>query len=131
MNQKCTNQPTLINLHPNEYIQGLHYYPFAINLDRYVESCNTLNDLSNKVCVPNKIEDLNLSIFIMISGINESETLTKHMSYECKCNFDGRNVIQVKIRKTVNVDVSLKIWKNIMFVKKIIFRILQHVVVKI
>ena len=38
MNQKCTNQPTLINLHPNEYIQGLHYYPFAINLDRYVET---------------------------------------------------------------------------------------------
>ena len=67
----------------------------------------------------------------MISGINESETLTKHMSYKFKCNFDGRNVIQVKIRKTVNVDVSLKIWKNIMFVKKIIFRILQHVVVKI
>ena len=109
MNQKCTNQPTLINSHPNEYVQGLQYYPFAINLDRYVESCNTLKDLSNKVCVPNKIEDLNLSIVIMISGINESKTLTKHMSCECKCNFDGRNVIQVKIRKTVNVDVSLKI----------------------
>ena len=26
-------QPTLINLHPNEYTQGLHYYPFAVNLD--------------------------------------------------------------------------------------------------
>ena len=26
-----------------------------------VPSCNTLNDLSNKVCVPNKTEDLNLN----------------------------------------------------------------------
>ena len=26
----------------------------------------------------------------MITRINESKTLTKHMSYECKCKFDGR-----------------------------------------
>ena len=45
-------QPALINLHPNEYNQELHYYPFAVNLDRCVGSCKTLNDLSNKVCVP-------------------------------------------------------------------------------
>ena len=47
-------QPILINLHPNEYNQEIHYYPFVLNLDRCVESCNTLNDLSNIVCVPNK-----------------------------------------------------------------------------
>ena len=62
-NQKCTTQPTLINLHPNQYTQGLHYYPFAVNLDRCVGSYNTLNDLSNTVCIPNNAEDLNLSIF--------------------------------------------------------------------
>ena len=88
-NQKCMIQPTLINLHPNEYSQEFHYYPFSVKLDRCVGSCNTLNDLSNKVCVPNKTEDLNLSVFNMITGINESKTLTKHISCECKCKFDG------------------------------------------
>ena len=39
----------LINLHPNDYTQGLHYYPFAVKLDRCVGSCNTPNDLSNKL----------------------------------------------------------------------------------
>ena len=29
------------------------------------------------MCVPNKTEDLNLSVFNMISGINKSKTLTK------------------------------------------------------
>ena len=48
-------QPTLINLHPNEYTQELHYYPFTVKLDRCVGSWNTIIDLSNKVCVPNKI----------------------------------------------------------------------------
>ena len=50
-NQKCDIQPTLIYLHPNEYSQEFHYYPFAVKLDRCAESCNTLNYLSNKVCV--------------------------------------------------------------------------------
>ena len=30
INQKCQIQPTLINLHPNEYIQEFHYYPFPV-----------------------------------------------------------------------------------------------------
>ena len=87
--QKCQIQPALINLHPNEYSQEFHYYSFVVKLDRYVGSYNTLKDLSNKVCIPNKTEDLNLSVFNMIAGINESKTLTKHISCECKCKLDG------------------------------------------
>ena len=59
-------QPTLFNLHPNEYSQEFHYYQFTVKLDRCVASCNALIDLFNKVCVPNKTEDLNLSVFNMI-----------------------------------------------------------------
>ena len=51
-----------INLHPNEYSQELHCYPFAVKLDNYVGSCNTLNDLFSKVCVPYKTEDLNIHV---------------------------------------------------------------------
>ena len=90
-NQKCEIQATVINLHPNEYNQELHYHPFAVKLDKCAGSCNTLNDLSNKVCVPNKTEDLN------IHGI------------------------------MINVYVSVK---NKIYVKKIIFGIVLHVVVK-
>ena len=49
------NQPTVINLHPNEYSQEFHYYQFVVKLDIYHGSCNTLNlnDLSNKKCALN------------------------------------------------------------------------------
>ena len=53
-------------------------------------SCNTLDDLSYKVCVSKKTEDLNLSVFNMMTGINESKTLTKLVSCRCKCKYDGR-----------------------------------------
>ena len=89
-------QPTLINVHLNEYTQGLCYYPSAVNLDRFVESCNTLNNLSNKVCVPKKKEGLKLSMFNMITGINESKTVASHIDCKCKCKFEVENVIQIK-----------------------------------
>ena len=88
--QKCMIQTTLIHVHPNEQSQKFHYYPFAVKLDRCVRSCNTLNDLSNKVCIPKKTEVLNLSLFNMITEIDESKILTKHISCECKCKLDGR-----------------------------------------
>ena len=70
-NQNCKIQPTLINLHPNELKEQLHHYPFAVKLDKCVGSYNTLNDLSNKVHVPNKTKDLNINVFDMITGKDE------------------------------------------------------------
>ena len=55
-----------------------------------VGSCSTLNDLTYKVCTQNKTEDLNLSVFTMITVINESTAITKHISCKFKCRFDGR-----------------------------------------
>ena len=51
------NQPTLIHIKPNEYIERLPRYLFAVNLDRCMRSRNTLNDLSNTMFVPNKTKD--------------------------------------------------------------------------
>ena len=107
-NQKCMTQPTLINLHPSDYSREFRYYPFLVRLYRCVGICNTLNDLSNKVCVPDKIEDLNLSVFNMITRINESKTLVKHISCECKSKFDGKNVIQINGGIAINVNVNVK-----------------------
>ena len=88
-NQKRDIQLTLINLHPNRYIQELHHYSFAVNLEKCIGSCN-INDLSNKACFPNKIEDLNTHVFNMITRKNELRILTQHASCKCECKHDGR-----------------------------------------
>ena len=62
-NQKRVIQPTLISLHSNGYSQEFYYYTFLVKLDRCVGTCNNLNGLSNKVCISNKTEDLNLNVF--------------------------------------------------------------------
>ena len=62
-NQKYQIQLILINLHPNEYSQQLHYYPLAVKLEKCAGSCNTFNDLSSRVYILNKKEKLNNSCF--------------------------------------------------------------------
>ena len=63
----------------------------------------------------------------MITGINQSKTLTKQISCKCKCKCDGKKVTQINGGIMANVDVSVK---NNIYVKKIIFGVLVHVVAK-
>ena len=55
-----------------------------------------------------KTEDLNVSFSIMIIGINESKTLTKHVSCECKCKFDETKCKSNQWLNNNNVDMSIK-----------------------
>ena len=54
-NQQCITQPILINLHPNGYSKALRYCSFAVNLDKCMGCCNTLNDLPTRICDPKKV----------------------------------------------------------------------------
>ena len=95
-NHLCMDGPTLIDINPNEYNQELSYYSFMVNSDRCNGSCNTINDISGRICVSNKTEVVNLSVFKMIARINKSKTLTKHISRKCKCKCDAKNVTQIR-----------------------------------
>ena len=44
----------------------------------------------DRICVPNKTEDINLNVCNLITKINKSNTLTNHILCECKCKFDGK-----------------------------------------
>ena len=64
----CMARSAFIDLNPDER----HYYSFTISMDKCNGSCNTVKDIFRSICVCNKIEDMNLKVFNMIKGINES-----------------------------------------------------------
>ena len=64
----------------------------------------------------------------MITGINESRTLTKHISCQFEYKFDGRKCNLNQSGITISVSLIVKIQKN--SVKKVIFGILQYVAAK-
>ena len=85
-NQSFKVRQMLINFNPSEF----HYHRFIISIDRCNESCNTAEDPFCRMCISDKLEDVNLKVFNMIKTINESKTLGKQISCECRYEFDGR-----------------------------------------
>ena len=65
----CMVRPTIIDLNPVE----LKYYPFMISFDNCSRSCNSFNDLSSKICVLSKTEDINRKVFNMVINRNEAK----------------------------------------------------------
>ena len=55
------------------------------------QKCKIRPNLINLQCFSNKTNNLNLSVFSLITGINVAKTLRIHTSYECKCKFDKTN----------------------------------------
>ena len=129
-NQSWMTRLTLFDLNPDEDNQGLCYYQFMVDLGRCNGSCNTLDDTSGKTCVPSKTENVNIKVFHMITRINGSKTLTKHLSSKCKYKFDGRKCTSNKRWNNDLFRCKRKNPKiNIISTKKIIFGILIHVLV--
>ena len=75
---------------------GLNYYPFMIILDKSSGSCNSVDDLSRRICAPSKTKDINVKVIQMITNKNEAKTLVKHISCSCKCKFDSTACISNK-----------------------------------
>lgn len=72
-NEPCKTRHTLFNLNPIE----LNYYSFMITLDRYPGNFNTFDDSSRKICVRNKIDDLNAKVFNLIARIDDVKKIGK------------------------------------------------------
>ena len=53
-------RPIFIDLNPLE----LNYYQFIISVDICGGRCSSFDDLSLKICVPSKTEDLNVQVLI-------------------------------------------------------------------
>ena len=77
-----------------------------------------------------------LHVFNMITGIIKSEILAKHIWCKCKSKVDSkkcnsnqkRNNDRCQLITRNNVSLSVKIQKNNLCAKTILFGILQHVV---
>ena len=53
-------------------------------------------------------QDINSNVYNMISGINESKTLPKYISCNCRCEYDSRTYNVIKSEIMINVNISVK-----------------------
>ena len=60
-NQECKVRPQIVNLNLSEEPA---FFPFSIKISNCSSSCNNINDQYAKLCVPNVVKDLNVTVFI-------------------------------------------------------------------
>ena len=83
-NQECKVRLEIVNVNSKEPM----FYPFSIRTRKCFSSCNNINDLYAKLCVPHVVKNLNVKVFNLMSRINETRHIEWHKTCKCKCRLD-------------------------------------------
>ena len=62
-NEQCKTRTFIIDLNPVDFKYSL----FMVRLVKCNGRCNTLSKICGRICFPNKTEDINLSVFNLIT----------------------------------------------------------------
>ena len=64
-NRPCQARPTFVGINSNETL----FYQFTGSVNKCGIICNTIDESYAQVCVPNKVEDVNVKVFNMTLGV--------------------------------------------------------------
>ena len=78
-------EPEIININSNEPL----FYPYSIKINKSSVSCNNINDLYSKMCVPDVVKNMNAKVFYLMSRNNETRHIKLHETCKCKCRLDS------------------------------------------
>ena len=78
------SRPEIFNVNSNEPI----IFPFSIKTSKCSGSCNNINDLYAKLCVPDVVKNLNIKVFNLMSRTNETRHIEWHETCKYKCRLD-------------------------------------------
>ena len=82
-NQECEVRKVIVN---SDYMTS----PYKIGVNRYVGSCNDLNNPYFKVCSPDIVKNISVKVFDLISQQNNFRNITFHKSCKCDCLLDEK-----------------------------------------
>ena len=84
-NPESKLRPEIININSNQP----SFYPYSVKISKFSGSCNNINDLYAKLCVPDVAKNVNAKVFNLISKTNETRYIKLHETCNCKCRLDA------------------------------------------
>ena len=84
-NQQSNVRSQIINVNSNKPV----FYPFSIKKSKCSGSCNNINDLYAKMCIPDVVKNLNVKVFNLMLRTNQTRHIKWHETCKCKCRLDG------------------------------------------
>ena len=85
INQECKARPQIVNVSGNNPI----FYPFSIKISNCSGNCSNINDPHSKICVPDIIKSLNVKVFNLMLGTNETRFREWHETCRCECRLNA------------------------------------------
>ena len=105
-NQECKVRPHIVNINGNDPV----FFPYTVKTSKCSGSYNNINNLLPKLCVPDVVKNLNVKVFSLVSGTNE----TRHIEWyqTCKWNVDLTVVFIIinNVGMMINVSENAKNW---------------------
>ena len=84
-NQECKVRPEIVHVNSNKP----EFYPFSIETRKCSGSCDNINGLYAKLCVPDVVKNRNIKVFNLMSRTNETRHIKWHETCKCKCRLDA------------------------------------------
>ena len=70
-NQECKVRPQIVNVNGDDPV----FFPFSIKTSKCSGSCNNINNPCAKLCVSGVLKTLNVKVFNLVSGTNETRRI--------------------------------------------------------
>ena len=77
-NRPCQARTGLVDINSKEPL----FYGFTVSVDK-CRGSNTIDDPYAQICVLDKVRKMNLKVFNVMSGVNETKFLVQHESCGC------------------------------------------------
>ena len=85
-NQECKVRPQIVNVNGD----GPVFFPYSVKTSKCNGSCNNINNPLAKLCVPDVVKNLNVKVFNLVSGVNETRRIEWwHEKCKCRCRFNS------------------------------------------
>ena len=87
VNQKCMPRPEILDV--NEGVGEALFYPYNVQVNKFSGSCNTLDNLMAKLCVPGIVKRVNMQVYNFLMRLNEARNVLWHESCKCVCKLNS------------------------------------------
>ena len=87
INRECIPRPKILDV--NEGVGEALFYPYNVQVNKCSGSCNTLDNLIEKLSVPNVIKGLNMKVYNFLTMLNETRNVLWHESCKCVCKLNS------------------------------------------
>ena len=84
-NQECKVRPKIVSVNGDDPV----FFPYSIKTSKCSGSCNNINNPLTKLCVLDVVKILNVKVFNLVSGTNETRRIEWHATCKVKCRFNS------------------------------------------